>query len=132
MKTLRITLDGKEYIVDVEILKDDEQPVINQPLRPNRNENKQNANNQQKPQKQNQPKQSNSNNSGVLKAPMNGVVVEIKVNVGDSFNQGDTLVVIEAMKMKTNINAKTNGTVKSINVKLGDTVDQNAALITFE
>lgn len=140
MKKLRITLDGREYIVDVEILQDDDQgsntmpSVVRQPRNDNRQQNQNQSRPQQQSRPQNQPKpqQNNSKSGGVLKSPMNGVVLEINVKPGDTVKQSQTLVAIEAMKMKTNVNAQFSAVVKSIEVKIGDTVEQNATLITFE
>ena len=55
-------------------------------------------------------------------APLPGTINEIKVKVGDKVNAGDTVVVLEAMKMQNNIDAETSGTIASINVNKGDAV----------
>jgi biotin carboxyl carrier protein len=52
--------------------------------------------------------------------------------VGDSVKEGDPVIVIEAMKMNTNVASPTTGTVKAINVKSGDAVKQSQVLMTFE
>ena len=64
-------------------------------------------------------------------APLPGTITEIKVKVGDAVKNGDTVVVLEAMKMQNNIEAECNGTVTSILVNQGDTVMEGAALITI-
>jgi biotin carboxyl carrier protein len=56
----------------------------------------------------------------------------VKVAVGDSVNQGDPVIVIEAMKMNTNVASPTTGKVTSVNVKPGDNVKQSQVLMTFE
>lgn len=56
-------------------------------------------------------------------APMPGTVLRIEANVGTAVKKGDTLVVIEAMKMEQNITAPADGTVAAINVAAGDTVE---------
>ena len=53
-------------------------------------------------------------------APLPGTINEIKVKVGDKVNTGDTVVVLEAMKMQNSIDAETSGTITSINVNEGD------------
>ena len=55
-------------------------------------------------------------------APLPGTINEIKVKVGDKVNAGDTVVILEAMKMQNNIEAETSGTITSINVNKGDAV----------
>ena len=64
-------------------------------------------------------------------APLPGTINEIKVKVGDKVNVGDTVVVLEAMKMQNNINAENDGTVTSIVVNKGDTVMEGATLVTI-
>jgi biotin carboxyl carrier protein len=64
-------------------------------------------------------------------APLAGVIVEVAVKVGDKVNQGDKVVVIEAMKMKTTVTAHKAGTVASIAVKTGDAVDAGQSLLTI-
>lgn len=67
--------------------------------------------------------------AGAIKAPLPGVVLDIKVNVGDTVNAGDTVVILEAMKMENNINADKSGVVKSISVNKGDSVLEGAELL---
>lgn len=64
-------------------------------------------------------------------APLPGTINEIKVKVGDKVNVGDTVVVLEAMKMQNNIDAETSGTIASINVNKGDAVMEGATLVTI-
>lgn len=66
-----------------------------------------------------------------LKAPLPGTIVEIKVQVGQQVNVGDTVLVLEAMKMQNNIEAETAGQVTSIVVKQGDTVMEGSVLLTI-
>lgn len=64
-------------------------------------------------------------------APLPGTINEIKVKVGDKVNAGDTVVVLEAMKMQNNIDAETSGTIASINVNKGDAVMEGDTLMTI-
>lgn len=64
-------------------------------------------------------------------APLPGTITEIKVKVGDAVKNGDTVVVLEAMKMQNNIEAECSGTVTSVLVNPGDTVMEGAALVTI-
>ena len=59
--------------------------------------------------------------SGV-KSPLPGVILDIKVNVGDTVKRGQTIIILEAMKMENNINADKDGKVTAINVNKGDSV----------
>ena len=64
-------------------------------------------------------------------APMPGKILDIKVKVGDAVSFGQCVVVMEAMKMETEIVAPAAGTIASINVSNGDTVDTGAVLVTL-
>lgn len=64
-------------------------------------------------------------------APLPGTITEVKVKVGDTVKDGDTVVVLEAMKMQNNIEAESNGTVTAILVNKGDTVMEGDTLITI-
>ncbi|MEX0654125.1 MAG: biotin/lipoyl-containing protein [Phycisphaeraceae bacterium] len=62
-------------------------------------------------------------------APLAGAVAAIPVSVGDVVAAGDTVAVLEAMKMESNIDAPGPGTVKEIRVKVGDNVTQGQVLV---
>ena len=65
-------------------------------------------------------------------APLPGTINEIKVKVGDKVNAGDTVVILEAMKMQNNIEAETSGTITGINVNKGDAVMEGDTLVTIK
>jgi len=67
-----------------------------------------------------------------LKAPMPGVVFEIKVKIGDQIKKDDALLVLEAMKMENILKSPIDATIKTILVEKGDTVEKNKILIEFE
>jgi len=67
-----------------------------------------------------------------LKAPMPGLVVNIPVNKGDKIKQGETLLVLEAMKMENNLKAEHDVTIKDISAEKGNSVEKNEVLILFE
>lgn len=66
-----------------------------------------------------------------IKAPMPGLVLEVRVSEGDVVKKGDPIFVLEAMKMENIIKSPTDGTVKKINVKKGVAVEKNQVLINF-
>ena len=66
-----------------------------------------------------------------LDAPLSGNIFKINVNVGDQVNQGDVLIVLEAMKMETEVVSTITGKVSAIHVKNGDTVKVGDALLSF-
>ena len=66
-----------------------------------------------------------------VKAPLPGTISSISVKVGDQVNVGDTVLVLEAMKMQNNIEAEYAGTVTSIVVNPVDSVMEGAVLLTI-
>ena len=71
-------------------------------------------------------------NGYAIKTPLPGVIIDVKVNVGDAVAKGQTVVVLEAMKMENNINADRDGKVTAIQVAKGDTVADGAVLVVLE
>ena len=66
-----------------------------------------------------------------VEAPMPGKILDIKVKVGDAVGYGQCVIVMEAMKMETEIVAPAAGTVAAINVSTGDSVETGAVLVTL-
>jgi biotin carboxyl carrier protein len=70
--------------------------------------------------------------SRLVKAPLPGTIFKMIVKVGDKVAIGDTLLIMEAMKMENNVQSEYDGTVKSIMVSEGDAVLQNDILLELE
>lgn len=66
-----------------------------------------------------------------VKSPLPGTINEVCVAVGDKVVAGQTVVVLEAMKMANNIEAETEGTVTAVHVNAGDSVMENTPLVTI-
>ncbi len=66
-----------------------------------------------------------------VKAPLPGVVTKILVNAGQAVKKGETVLVLEAMKMENNITAEADGTVTGICVSAGDSVMEGTTLLTI-
>lgn len=66
-----------------------------------------------------------------VRAPMPGLIITLKVKDGDEVKAGDTLLILEAMKMENIIKAPADATVKSVKVAMGDGVEKNQVLIEF-
>ncbi|MEN4042479.1 MAG: biotin/lipoyl-containing protein [Anaerolineaceae bacterium] len=69
--------------------------------------------------------------SASVVAPIPGMIVSIDVKPGDVIEHGQTLCILEAMKMKNAIRATRSGTIAAIHVKIGDLVRHNQALMDF-
>ena len=73
-----------------------------------------------------------SQGSNDILAPIAGKVLSIKVNVGDTVKKGQTVAVIEAMKLENEIQSSFDGKVKQIVVSAGDDVRNKDVLIVLE
>ena len=67
-----------------------------------------------------------------LRAPMPGLIVQLRVQVGDTVSAGAGLVVMEAMKMENELRAQAAGTVRAVHVSVGAAVEKGALLVELE
>lgn len=73
-----------------------------------------------------------SGNEAQLKSPLPGMVLEVMVNEGDTVKEGQTVMILEAMKMENNIDANSGGVIKKIIKRPGDSVMEGDVLLTIE
>ena len=66
-----------------------------------------------------------------VRAPMPGLIIDLKVKDGDQVKAGDTLLILEAMKMENIIKSPGDATVRSVKVRMGEGVEKNQVLIEF-
>lgn len=125
MKKLKITLNGKSYEVDVEILQDDAPSMPYMPTIANVAAPAPTAVSVAA------PKAAPAAGGNAFTAPMNGVVIEVSVKAGDTVKSGQIIVVLEAMKMKTNITSDRDGKVASVNISPNDSVEAGQVMLTF-
>ncbi|MFN7993079.1 MAG: biotin/lipoyl-containing protein [Bryobacteraceae bacterium] len=125
---LRITVDQKVYEVDVEVAEDDRMPQSAHAYVP--------AAPTALPSAPPPPSGAASNGSvsedKVCRSPVAGVVVRVNAQVGQQIQANDPLLVLEAMKMETNITSPVAGKIKAINAGVGDGVQVNQVLVEFE
>lgn len=67
-----------------------------------------------------------------IRAPLAGKVISIPVNEGDTVEEDDEVMVLEAMKMETSVYAPADGTVREIRVKTGESVEEDDVLMILE
>ena len=72
------------------------------------------------------------NKANAIKAPLPGVITDVLVAEGDEVKAGDTVVVLEAMKMANNLTAEKAGKVTAVCVKVGESVMEDDALVVIE
>ena len=68
----------------------------------------------------------------VCRSPVSGIVIRVALQIGQSIQTGDVLLVLEAMKMETNITAPAPGKIAAIPVKEGDSVQSGQVVVEFE
>ena len=67
-----------------------------------------------------------------VKAPMPGLVLDIAVNAGDELQEGDRVLILEAMKMENSIVMHAGGRIKKVTVKKGQAVEKGQVLVELE
>jgi glutaconyl-CoA/methylmalonyl-CoA decarboxylase subunit gamma len=142
MKEYKYTIDGKEYNVTIGEIVDNNAVVTVNGVDYNVEMEK-----EQEPEKKkvvlgnasqtsdsdNAPAApANVNTADAIKAPLPGVVTEIKVEVGMEVKKGDVVVVLEAMKMANNLEADKDGKVTAVCVKQGESVMEDTPLVVIE
>jgi len=132
---LKITVHGVAYDVDVEILDDDQQSYPSAlPSMPYMQDTPQfqtsSAPVPPKPVSRKSKPQTDA--SGSVTSPIAGIVLEVKCSAGDSVKEGDIVMILEAMKMKTSIASPVEGVVKNIPVAKGDNIREGEILIEYE
>ena len=121
--TAKVTVNGTEYTVEWE-KPVEEKPVVKvQPVA---------AKPAAAPAPSAKPATAAPANGHSIKTPLPGVIIDVKVNIGDNVAKGQTVVVLEAMKMENNINADRDGKVTAIQVAKGDTVADGTVLVVLE
>ena len=116
-----VTVNGEQYKVEMEPEKEPEKPKpVVRPVAP-----------ASAPASSGASKAS-TNSQNAVKAPLPGVITEVKVAVGDSVAEGDTVVVLEAMKMANNLDAEKGGKVTAILVQPGQSVMEGDPLVVIE
>ena len=117
-----VTVNGEEYKVEMEKEPEPEKkkPVLGKPAAP--------AAEGAEPATD----KAAVNKNNAVKAPLPGVITDIKVAVGDEVQAGDTVVVLEAMKMANALQAEKAGKVTAICVKIGESVMEDDALLVIE
>lgn len=135
MKRFNVTVNGKAYDVAVEEV-DGLAPVATAPVAapaPVVQAAPQVAAPAPEPAKEPAPVASATVGEGTeISAPMPGIILDVKVSVGDVIKRGQAVVVLEAMKMENDIVATCDGTITSILVNKGDSVNSSDPLVTIQ
>jgi methylmalonyl-CoA carboxyltransferase small subunit len=132
---LQIAIDGKTYEAEVEVLEDDamqRQPSYgpHQPVHATVSSTPV-AGAQTASPAAKEATESVSEDK-LCRSPVTGIVIKVNVAPGHAIQANDLLMVLEAMKMETNVTAHHAGTVKSVRVAQGDAVKLNQVVVEFE
>jgi len=129
---LQIGIDGKTYEVEVEVLEDDETPRLPNfgPYQPFQATVPSAA--AAVPQTAPAGERENLPEEKVSRSPVAGVVIKVNVKPGQMIKANDLLIILEAMKMETNVAAAADGKVKAVRVAAGDSVKVNQVVVEFE
>ena len=124
---LKITIDSKTYEVEVEAAESDApaQPTLGIPMGSA-------AVRLPAAQAPAARAESVADEDKVCRSPVSGIVVRIAAQIGQTLQAGDILLVLEAMKMETNITSAAAGKVASIKVAPGDSVQSGQVVVEFE
>lgn len=76
--------------------------------------------------------QNNENSTTIIKSPMPGLVLKIKKQKGDSIIKGETVLILEAMKMENEIKSPKDGILEEIFVKEGTAIEKNISLVSIK
>lgn len=68
---------------------------------------------------------------GSITSPMPGMIIDVKIGVGEKVNKGDEVIILEAMKMQNSLTSPISGVIKAVNVKSGDSVKQGDVLVVI-
>ncbi|MGT2947919.1 acetyl-CoA carboxylase biotin carboxyl carrier protein subunit [Streptococcus devriesei] len=129
LRKFKISVDGKEYLVEMEEIGGTPAPVQAAPAAP--------APVQEAPKEEVQaqpspaPAAAAPASADAMPAPMPGTILKILVNVGDAVAENQPLMILEAMKMENEIVAGSAGTVSAIHVTPGQVVNAGDGLITI-
>ncbi len=129
---LQIGIDGKTYLVDVEVIEEDtvvrspgylppfpgSATVLSTPL--------------PGAPKPSTSAETHADETKVCRSPVAGVVLRVNTQPGQQIQPHDLMIVLEAMKMETNVTAPVAGKVKAVTVQPGDGVKVNQVLVEFE
>ncbi len=130
---LQIGIDGNTYEVEVEITEDDEAPhqsfYGSYPIVPSTVHS---APAPAAPAKSPAPGAASGDEDKLCRSPIAGIVIRTNVAPGQKIVENDLIMVIEAMKMETNVTAQCSGTVKSVKVAPGEPVKAQQVLIEFD
>lgn len=113
-----VTVNGKSYQVELDR---PAKPVVSKPV----------ARPAAAPAAAPAPKAAPAAGGAGVKAPLPGVILDIKVKVGDTVQRGQTVAILEAMKMENNINSDRDGQVVAINVEKGQSIAEGTDIITL-
>ncbi|MBR1798475.1 MAG: acetyl-CoA carboxylase biotin carboxyl carrier protein subunit [Bacteroidales bacterium] len=121
---MKLEVNGQEYVVTVDRELKHTQKAVPSP-RPT-------ATNQASTAQTQSSNAGSSQGGQKVTSPLPGTILDVFVNVGDTVKEGQTVVLLEAMKMENNIDAECSGVVKEVKARKGDSVMEGDVLVVIE
>lgn len=129
---LQINIDGKQYEAEIEVLEEERrEPLDYGANRPASNRRGGGAG-AALPAQPEAASASSASDDKVCKSSIVGIVVKVLVSVGQTVSAGEPLLVLEAMKMESNVVSTQSGKVKAVPVAVGQSVKKGQVLVEFE
>ena len=120
-KEYRVKMDGQKAIVNDELIEVDIKAI------------KKAEKNEKKKAKEEKPSSASSDDfDGVLRSPLPGAVISVKVKEGDEVSDGDVVLILDSMKMEVEVKTYNPGEIININVRPGDQIKTGDALMVIE
>jgi len=129
---LQISIDGKTYEAEVEVLEDDAMQRQQNYGSPQPNPAAVHPIQAVVAQRQVSLAAEAVEEAKLCRSPVTGIVIKVNVEAGQSIEANDPIMVLEAMKMETNVTAHRAGKVKNVRVARGDSVKVNQVVVEFE
>ena len=125
-----VSVNGKSYTVTLDgALEAASGPAAEAPSAPSHSEDLQASASHSGPAPESAPQASPSGKETAVPSPMQGTVVEVKVAEGQAVKSGDTVIVIESMKMEVEIASTADGVVKAVKVSKGDQLEEGQTVV---
>ena len=118
MKKYEVEINGETYHVTVREIAEDAEMDTHKTLEPSEPD-------------PSPSRQASSASDKAIHAPMPGTILKVLVSPGQSVTEGETLIVLEAMKMENEIVAPTDGVVGRVLIQVNDRVQSDQLLLTF-
>ena len=129
---LQINIDGKQYEAEIEVLEEERRDALDYGANRSASNRRGGGAGAAPPSQPEAASAPTASDDKVCKSSIVGIVVKVLASVGQSVNAGEPLLVLEAMKMESNVVSPQTGKIKAIPVAVGESVKKGQVLVEFE